>query len=73
MRADWRSPERMRADGWFRSWFNFGGIHREVTIRRLGASELDAPGVQTRLEHGAPVVTVSVRVRNRAHGRVRSR
>jgi hypothetical protein len=70
VRADWRSPQRMRATGWFRSWFNFGGINREVTIRRLGASELDSPGVATRLVRGTPVVSVSVRVRNRAAARV---
>ena len=29
------SPEQMRSAGWFRSWFNFGGLNREVTIRRL--------------------------------------
>jgi beta-galactosidase/beta-glucuronidase len=62
VRADWRSPHRMRDEGWFRSWFNFGGITREVTIRRLRASELDAPGVWTR----AGLVTVRVRVRNRS-------
>ena len=39
------APEAMKADGWYRSWFNFGGINREVTLRRLGASEIDAPGV----------------------------
>src|SRR5918998_1090529 len=69
VRADWRSPDRMRATGWFRSWFNFGGVNREVTIRRLGASELDVPHVATRLVGGTPVVTVSVRVRNRAAAR----
>ena len=31
----------MKADAWHRIWFNFGGIDREVTIRRLGASEVD--------------------------------
>src|SRR3954454_16579429 len=49
VRADWRDPDRMRDEGWFRSWFNFGGLNREVTIRRLGASELDAPAVDARL------------------------
>ena len=36
VRADWRSPDAMKADAWHRSWFNFGGINREVTVRRLG-------------------------------------
>jgi len=31
VRADWRSPARMKATGWHRTWFNFGGINREVT------------------------------------------
>src|SRR3954447_6949902 len=66
VRADWRSPEAMRAEGWFRSWFNFGGIDGAVTIRRLGRSQLDAPAVTTRLDGGTPVVTVTARVRNRA-------
>jgi beta-galactosidase/beta-glucuronidase len=72
VRADWRwrSSEHLRAGGWFRAWFNFGGINREVTIRRLGASEIDAPGVQTQLVGGRPNVTVTVRVHNRGGARV---
>ena len=69
VRADWRDPNRMRNEGWFRSWFNFGGLNREVTIRRLGASELDVPAVDTRLRRGGADVTVTVRVRNRAAAR----
>jgi hypothetical protein len=65
VRADWRGPRRMRATGWHRTWFNFGGVNREVTIRRLAASELDAPGILTRLVRGAAHVTISVRVHNR--------
>ncbi|MEA2289271.1 MAG: beta-galactosidase, partial [Solirubrobacteraceae bacterium] len=70
VRADWRSPDAMKADAWHRSWFNFGGINREVTIRRLGPSELDAPGIVTRLRGGAALVGVTVRVRNRTAARV---
>ena len=67
VRADWRSPEAMKAAAWHRSWFNFGGINREVTVRRLGDAELDAPGVVTRLDdRGRALVTVTARVRNRA-------
>jgi hypothetical protein len=69
--ADWRDPDRMRAQGWHRTWFNFGGLAREVTIRPLGASELDSPGVVTRVSPGrAADVTVTVRVRNRRGERV---
>jgi glycosyl hydrolase family 2 len=67
VRADWRSPDAMKAAAWHRSWFNFGGINREVTVRRLGDAELDAPGVVTRVDRrGAALVTVTARVRNRA-------
>ena len=41
VRADWRDPAAMKADAWHRTWFNFGGINRPVSIRALGASELD--------------------------------
>jgi hypothetical protein len=69
VRADWRDPVRMKATGWHRAWFNFGGINREVTIRPLGASELDGPRLVTRLSGGGASVAVSVLVRNRARAR----
>jgi hypothetical protein len=70
VRADWRSPAAMKASGWHRVWFNFGGIDREVTIRRLQASEVDAPSVVTRLlPGGAALIDVSARVRNRGAAR----
>src|SRR5262245_14569035 len=70
VRADWRSPARMKATGWHRTWFNFGGINREVTLRPLGRSALDAPAVRTRLRRGAAIVDVTVSVRNRGRPRV---
>jgi hypothetical protein len=70
VRADWRDPVRMRSEGWHRTWFNYGGLAREVTIRPLGASELDAPGVVTRVAGRGAEVTVTVRVRNRVAARV---
>jgi Glycosyl hydrolases family 2, TIM barrel domain/Glycosyl hydrolases family 2, sugar binding domain len=66
VRADWRSPAHMSAEGWHRAWFNFGGINREVTVRPLGRSELAGPGVVTRLRGRTAIVRVSVVVRNRA-------
>jgi hypothetical protein len=69
VRADWRNPARMNATGWHRTWFNFGGINREVTLRPLGASELDTPGVVTRLSGGGASVAVTVVVRNHAAAR----
>src|SRR5919197_405103 len=69
VRADWRDPTAMKADAWHRTWFNFGGINRPVTIRPLGPSELDAPSIVTRLDGTAAVVDVTVRVTNRAGAR----
>lgn len=66
VRADWRDPERMKAEGWHRLWFNFGGINREVTIRKLGPSEVQAPYVTTTLQNGAAKVKISALVVNRS-------
>jgi hypothetical protein len=70
VRADWRGPYAMKRDGWHRLWFNFGGINRGVTIRRVGASELVHPVLQTRLAGAAADVTVGVHVRNNGETRV---
>jgi beta-galactosidase/beta-glucuronidase len=60
----------MKADAWHRTWFNFGGINRPVSIRELGPSVLDAPSIVTRLGGRAAVVDVTVRVANRAGPRI---
>jgi hypothetical protein len=65
VRADWRNPAAMKADAWHRTWFNFGGINRAVTIRPLGLSELDSPSIVTRLDGTTAIVDVTVRVTNR--------
>jgi hypothetical protein len=66
VRADWRDPTRMKREGWHRSWFNFGGINREVTIRPAGRSEVVSPTIRTRLlADGTALVDVSARLRNR--------
>jgi beta-galactosidase/beta-glucuronidase len=65
LRADWRGPAAMKADAWHRTWFNFGGINRPVTIRELGLSELDSPSIVTRLRGTDAVVDVAVGVTNR--------
>jgi hypothetical protein len=71
VRADWRNPvPGMKREGWHRGWFNYGGINREVTLRRLQASEIEAPAVQTTL--GPRVAHVSLRVRVQNRGRTRA-
>jgi hypothetical protein len=74
VRVDWRDPVQMKRDGWHRAHFNYGGINREVTIRRIGDSELEAPTVTTRLasEQGRTVAYVDVTVRVRNHTGARS-
>jgi beta-galactosidase/beta-glucuronidase len=49
VKADYRFPSRQKREGWHRTWFNYGGINREVTLRPLGRSELEAPALRTRL------------------------
>jgi beta-galactosidase/beta-glucuronidase len=65
VRADFRDPQEQKRAGWHRTWFNFGGLNREVTLRPLADAELVDPGLTTRLAGGVAVVRVSARVRNR--------
>jgi hypothetical protein len=69
VRVDWRDPQAQADSGWARSWFNYGGLNRPVTFMRLGASELGALTVRTRLQGSGAArrarVEVGVRVRNR--------
>jgi hypothetical protein len=69
VRADWRGPTAMKRDGWHRLWFNFGGINRGVSVRRIGPSELRHPVLRTRLDDGDAIVSVKVHVTNRAASR----
>jgi hypothetical protein len=69
VRVDWRDPAAQSQEGFHRTWFNWGGLDGEVTVRPIGASELIDPTVQTALEPDAPnaetaTVRVSVQVRN---------
>ncbi len=64
VRADWRGPTRMKRDGWHRLWFNFGGINRGVSIRRIGASELTHPTLRTVLKGNTAELSLGVHVRN---------
>ena len=80
VRADWRGPTRMKHDGWHRLWFNFGGINRGVSIRRIGDSEISHPAMNTKLADGAAIIDMKVHLRNngdppraRRQGRARAR
>jgi len=70
VRADWRDPERMKQEGWHRAWFNYGGINREVTLRKLGPSDVAAPRVVTELLAGGRAkLTISAELTNRSVSR----
>jgi len=64
VRVDWRDPKAMKAAGFHRTWFNFGGINRTVSIRPVGPSELIAPTLTTRLRGTTAVVSLATLVRN---------
>jgi hypothetical protein len=65
VRADYRYPTRQKRTGWHRTWFNYGGINREVTLRPLAPTEVENPTLRTRLYRGAAIVDVSANVHNR--------
>jgi hypothetical protein len=70
VRADYRDPTAMKHTGWHRSWFNFGGIDRPVTIRPAGPSDIVSPFIRTHLaSDGSAIVDVSLRIRNRTRTR----
>jgi hypothetical protein len=69
VRVDWRDPARQSTEGFHRTWFNWGGLDGEVTVRPVGSSELLEPTVQTMLQPDTPsaesaTVRVGVQVRN---------
>ncbi|HEY3960348.1 MAG TPA: glycoside hydrolase family 2 TIM barrel-domain containing protein [Solirubrobacteraceae bacterium] len=70
-RVDYRDPARQSTEGFHRTWFNWGGLDSEVTVRPVGSSELSAPTVQTTLQPDttsaeSATVQLSVQVRNDA-------
>jgi Glycosyl hydrolases family 2, TIM barrel domain/Glycosyl hydrolases family 2, sugar binding domain/Glycosyl hydrolases family 2 len=67
VRADYRDPTAMQRAGWHRSWFNFGGINRPVTMRAAQPSDIVSPFIRTRLAgDGSALVDVSMRIHNRS-------
>jgi hypothetical protein len=66
LRADYRDPVAMKRAGWHRSWFNFGGINRPVSLRPASASDIVSPGINTHLTaEGDAIVDVWARIHNR--------
>lgn len=65
VRTDWRFPRKLKKQGWHKTWFNFGGIDREVTVRPVGVSDIESPYVITKITGAnSATVTVSAEVRN---------
>lgn len=69
VRIDWRDPVAQGKEGFHRTWFNWGGLGGQVTMRPIGESELSEPSIQTTLQPEAPdaaqaTVIVGVHVRN---------
>jgi len=69
VRADWRGPAAMKRDGWHRLWFNFGGMNRGVSIRRVAGSEISIPEMNTTLTGNSALVDMKVHLRNNGEPR----
>ena len=78
VRVDWRDPLLQTNEGFYRAWFNFGGLDGPVTMREIAASELLNPTIQTTLTPGAggrdsissqATVQIGVAVRNNGPAR----
>jgi beta-glucuronidase len=74
VRIDWRDPGAQSRQGFHRTWFNWGGLNGQVTMRPIGESELSEPSIRTTLRPDAPdaaqaTVTIGVRVRNNGPAR----
>jgi hypothetical protein len=68
VRIDWRDPARQAQRGFHRTWFNWGGLGGEVSVRPVGESELSNPTVQTTLTPDAAQALVRVTVEVHNHG-----
>ncbi len=74
VRIDWRNPGAQSKQGFHRTWFNWGGLDGQVTMRAIGQSELLEPTIQTTLSPEEPnaaqaTVQLGVRVRNNGPAR----
>jgi hypothetical protein len=69
VRVDWRNPDAQARAGFHRTWFNWGGLNGQVSVRPIGASELSGATLRTTLSSGqagaqSARVRVSVIVHN---------
>jgi beta-glucuronidase len=74
VRVDWRNPGAQARQGFHRTWFNWGGLNGEVSVRELGESEISEPTVHSTLTPDSPAaasakVRLSVQVRNEGPAR----
>jgi Glycosyl hydrolases family 2, TIM barrel domain/Glycosyl hydrolases family 2 len=81
VRIDWRDPGAQSKQGFHRTWFNWGGLNGQVTMRAIGESELLEPTISTTLSPGtsgasgsagAAEATVHLGVRVRNNGPMRT-
>jgi beta-galactosidase/beta-glucuronidase len=74
VRTDFRDPAAQSTAGFHRTWFNFGGLNGEVTLRPIGASDLSDPTIHTTLAPASDgsveaAVNVTVLVQNNSQAR----
>jgi hypothetical protein len=75
VRVDWRNPGAQSREGFHRTWFNYGGLNGQVSVRPVGESELLEPTIRTTLAPDSPQageanVQLSVGVHNNGPDRV---
>ena len=74
VRVDWRDPQAQARAGFHRTWFNWGGLNGEASVRPIGASELTDPTIKTTLQPDSSAgaratVTVGVLLTNNGPSR----
>jgi hypothetical protein len=72
VRIDWRDPGAQSKQGFHRTWFNWGGLNGQVTMRAIGESELSEPTIATTLAPDTKQATVTLRVHVRNNGPTRT-
>ena len=75
VRLDWRDPGAQSKLGFHRTWFNWGGLDGQVTMRPLGLSQISEPTIQTALAPDSPgtaqaTVTLGLQLHNSGPSRL---